>query len=63
VSIHSAMRGKMTTINGKMPSVSELNSSPSPSICEELFCRSERLTTYLEKILMKPMGSRAGIPA
>lgn len=49
-------------MKGKMPSVSELNSSPSPSICDELFCSSDRLMTYREKMLIKPIGNNTGIP-
>jgi len=37
VNIHSPIKGKKIKIKGKIPKVSELKSSPRPSIWEELF--------------------------
>jgi hypothetical protein len=63
ISIHSPKIGQMIKIKGKSPRVNELNSYPSPSTLVELFCRSERLVTYLENRLTNPSGMRAGMPA
>jgi hypothetical protein len=49
-------------MKGKILKVSELKSSPNPYILDELFWSRERLTMYLEKMLKKPRGNRAGIP-
>jgi hypothetical protein len=41
----------------------DINYSPNPYILLELPCKRMRFTVYLEKMLIKPSGTRAGTPA
>ena len=61
-SIHSPTSGKKMAISGRIVIDRDMNYSPRPSIFVEFPCSRIRFTVYLEKILINPKGTSAGIP-